>query len=83
MTHWPNYNDRYHGASRSACERERGECVSRKRLGNGVQRKEGEHWLKSPTKVEVRSRCLGRIGKGTLDPISDERRGAIRTSRKG
>ena len=34
-------------------ERE-GSVVSRKRLGNGVKRKEGEHWLKSLTKVVVR-----------------------------
>ena len=64
-------------------EREGGQCVSRKRLGNEVERKEGEHWLKSPTKVEVRSERLEREGEKTLAPIADGSRGAIRTSGKG
>ena len=62
--------------------RERGECVSRKRIGDRVESKEGEHWLQSPTKVEVRSEHLEKEGKRTLAQSSDESRGAIRTPRK-
>ena len=64
-------------------ERERGEFVSRKRLGNGVERKEGERWLKSAKKVEVRSRCLEKEGDRTFAQIPDESLGAIRTPGKG